>query len=892
MDFIQRRLLKYVLAVVTHPWLTLVIVLLVVAASATLAITRLTISTDQNKLFAPKVWFFQEYLQYIHRFPENEAVYVVIEPRDPNAKPSIDRWTAAADQITQHLRQIKQYVFAAYCKVPLDQLGEQAALFEDSSKLPGDFANVSRQFAPLAQIWGQAGGTPPILGFVRLLAMGASDQSATFVAALADSWDAALRRPAAQLSVGQGVVDLKRLDATDPSQLGYFYVPNEIDRTRYRILVQVYPVRIHNSLTSVTRTIDVIRRATAEAAADFPEFHVALTGRPVLEGDQMDATNKDSHKAETAALIAVFFGMAVMLRSIWLALAAEVALGVGIGWTFGWATLSVGELNLLSLVFMIALIGIGMDYLVQILTRYRSESQRYPRAAAIWVRVFRYVGPPINTACLGAAGAFLVSIFTDFRGAADLGIIAGGGLLLCLISGYTVLPALLTIFHPRLRPNKTARPYRPPGRLGATGRLALPVIWLIGLTAGLPFMVMSHFNPGLIDLQVPNLESVQMIQTLQTWVAVVMSKDLDKLRQVRDAVANLSSVKSTYSVLSAQDNLQWLKQHQDQMPQIQWAAPAALKAGDLPAVSGAARNLAAGFDSLNDAAGKQAATALRNLASDLGSPASPTAAAARLSQWQDVFVQELRDLLGQFSVTKLDIAAVPAELRGHLLSEDGYYALYIYPALDLWQQNNLTQFMSEVEKAVRRVPDAPSVTGIASNVYHTTASIHAAFYHATSYALALIFVLVLLDFRRLGPTLAAVSVLGLGLPMLLILMGLFNITWNFANFFGLPILIGAGHEYGVFMVHRYLEARNHPRRVWGRWDVSDRALLLCAYITSSSFGFFWLLAQHRGLKSLGLVMALGTACIYLATIVVLRPILRWRLDRLRKNSRESATISA
>jgi hypothetical protein len=881
MGFIQRRLLKSVLAVTKHPRLTLGIVLAVVAAASALAITRLTISTDQNKLFSPKVSFFRDYLQYIHRFPENEAVYVVIEPRDPNAKPSVQRWAAVADAVTARLRSMHQFVNAAYSKVPLDELGRQGALFEGTAKLPGDFAHVVQQFVPLAQIWSQAGATPPILGFLRLLTVGASDESANFITALSDSWDQAVRQPGTELRVGQGVVDLKRLDATDPSQLGYFYVPNEMDRSRYRILIQVYPVRILNSLTSVTRTIDGIRKATAEAAAAFPEFHAAVTGRPALEGDQMGATNTDSHHAEAVALIFVFLGMSVMLRSIWLALAAEIALGVGIGWTFGWATISVGELNLLSVVFMIALIGIGMDYLVQILTRYRTEARRNPRSAGVWVRVFRHVGPPINTACLGAAGAFLVSIFTDFRGAADLGIIAGGGLILCLIAGYTVLPALLTIFPPRLPPPEAAPRHRPGGRLGSAGRLALPVIWVAGLAAGAPYMVMSHFNPNLIELQVPHLESVEMIRTLQTWVAVVMSKDLDQLRQVRSAVEGLSSVKSTYSVLSALDNLQWLKAHRDQMPAIAWSPPAPLKAADFPALSAAALNLAVAFDSLGDSAGRQAAGSLRHLAADLNAAPSPAAAAARLSQWQDLFVQELKDLLGQFSVTKLDMAAVPPELRGHLISRDGYDALYIYPSRDLWQQNYLEQFVTQVDHAVERLPNAPPVTGVAPDVYHTTVATHAAFYHATCYALALIFVLVLLDFRRLGPTLAAISVLGLGLPMLLILMGYLNITWNFANFFGLPILIGAGHEYGVFMVHRYLEARNHPRRVWTRWDVADRALLLCAYITSTSFGFFWLLAQHRGLKSLGLVMALGTACIYLATIMVLRPLLRWRLDSRR-----------
>ena len=115
--------------------------------------------------------------------------------------------------------------------------------------------------------------------------------------------------------------------------------------------------------------------------------------------------------------------------------------------------------------------------------------------------------------------------------------------------------------------------------------------------------------------------------------------------------------------------------------------------------------------------------------------------------------------------------------------------------------------------------------------------------------------------------------------MLVSLNGLLGVNWNFANFFGLPILIGAGHEYGVFLVHRYREALRDPRRVWRRWDVADRGLLLCAYVTCTSFGFFWAFAHHRGLRSLGLVMALGTACIYLAAVMVLRPLLLWRLAR-------------
>ena len=153
-----------------------------------------------------------------------------------------------------------------------------------------------------------------------------------------------------------------------------------------------------------------------------------------------------------------------------------------------------------------------------------------------------------------------------------------------------------------------------------------------------------------------------------------------------------------------------------------------------------------------------------------------------------------------------------------------------------------------------------------------------------------IVILIFIDLKSITQTLLAISVLAMGLPMLASVMGLMGASWNFANFFALPILIGAGHEYGVFLVHRYREALHDPRRVWRRWDVSDRALLLCAYVTCSSFGFFWALAHHRGLRSLGLVMTLGTACISLASITVLRPLLIWRLTG-RRGSPESSEQS-
>jgi predicted RND superfamily exporter protein len=597
----------------------------------------------------------------------------------------------------------------------------------------------------------------------------------------------------------------------------------------------------------------------------------------------MKTTDTDARWSEIAALTAVFIGLVLLLRSVWLAIVAELALLVGIALTFGWATISVGRLNLLSMVFLIALTGIGMDYLVQVLTRYRRESARRADPRAIWTGVFRYVAPPINTACLGAAGAFMVSYFTDFRGAEELGIIAGGGLLLCLLTCYVVVPPLLTLFPAKPRPEDNDRWVETAlgdGTEPVTGWrrhkwLVLPCIWALLLIGGIPDARKASFDPGLLALQAQSLPSVKLVRKLPTWSAVVLSKDFDQLRAARAAVTPLPVVKDTDSLLTAYDNYDWLKAHKADVP--------VLPANDYePITKDQITGITAALDSLSGSYKAKFPDTAASLAAAAAAlrAAPPGVTAARLSAWQSVFIGELRSLLLPFTPAPFDPHTLPPAIRDHYIGSNGDYALYINPSRDLWDQKNLEPFVKDVESAVANSPaKAIPVTGIAVNVYHSTSSIKGSFEKATGYALALIFVLVLIDLRNFSQTILAISVLAMGLPMLIAVMGYLKIHWNFANFFGLPILIGAGHEYGVFMVHRYNEACSDPHRKWRKWDVSDKALLSCAYVTTASFGFFWLFGHHEGLKSLGLVMALGTACIYLATLCMLRPLLLWKLAR-------------
>ncbi len=893
---LRRVLLRAVLWVVANPGVTLLASVAVLAGCIVAARLGLEVSTDQNKQFSDRNPVFRQYLEFIDKFPENEAAYVLVEARGQE-KPPVRRWVQAAEAIATRLRGLDKHVRLMEHRVSPREMGVQGLAFDSRERVEAALADVKR-FIPLAKMWGEEQnpasallGQSPAERFLAALMLAPADaETAGFVALLARSWNLALQQPEAPLQVGSTLPDLAELDASDPSRLGYFYVPDKRDASRSVLLVRVYPHRDFASKTALSESVAAVRAEVAAAMREFPEFSAGVTGRPAMEADELHTTDRDARIAETLAMIAIFVGLIALLRSVWLALVTMIGLGFGIGWTFGWATATVGELNLLSMVFLLALIGIGIDYLIQVVSRYQHEAAKHGDSRRLWVAVFRHIAAPINTTCAGAAGAFAVSVLTDFRGASELGIIAGGGLFLCLLAGYTVVPSVLTISQ-RWRARRGAAPAEPvaprPNATRASSRGAVvggskwappwwlgPAVWCTVLLIGLPFALRSRFDPGLINLQAANLESVQLVDRLETWSAAVLSKDLDVLRRCRDALSGSAVVDRTESVLDAIDNQRLLQERSKSLPAVRWAQPPELTEQAVTAIAKRAAALAQRYAAAAEQATGPDREALDAAAAALKARPLVAADAARFGAWQAGFVGVLRDSLAQFSPPPVDASAIPAELRTHLVSADGTYALYVYPKADLWIQSNLAAFMNEVDARLAAVPGAPRATGIAPEVFHVTGAVRDAFFASTGLALGLIFLLVIVDFRRLRPTLLAFSVIALGLPMLVAVMGLMGVSWNFANFFGLPILIGAGHEYGVFLVHRHLEAVAHPRRVWRAWDVSDRALCLCAFATCSAFGFFWAVSHHQGLKSLGLVMALGVGCIYLAAVVVLRPILR------------------
>ena len=145
------------------------------------------------------------------------------------------------------------------------------------------------------------------------------------------------------------------------------------------------------------------------------------------------------------------------MRTGGLILNVLVCLTMGLILTAAFATAVVGHLNLISIAFAVLYIGLGADFAIHFLLRYREMLESgLPPAEAMHVSGGD-AGAALTACTITNAIGFYAFIPTDYRGVAELGIISGTGMIISLLVTLTVGPALLRYLPRRPQPNSLRR---------------------------------------------------------------------------------------------------------------------------------------------------------------------------------------------------------------------------------------------------------------------------------------------------------------------------------------------------------------------------------------------------------------------------------------------------
>jgi predicted RND superfamily exporter protein len=141
-----------------------------------------------------------------------------------------------------------------------------------------------------------------------------------------------------------------------------------------------------------------------------------------------------------------------------------------------------------------------------------------------------------------------------------------------------------------------------------------------------------------------------------------------------------------------------------------------------------------------------------------------------------------------------------------------------------------------------------------------------AFKQAFLYSFIAIALLLVILLRNLADVLLVL--IPLVLAGLLTVAGsvLFNVPFNFANVIALPLILGVGVDYGVYLAQRSRSAG--AARVNILRTGTARAVLFGALITTANFGDL-MLAKHPGIVSMGILLTVGLSMTLLCALVLL-----------------------
>ena len=337
-----------------------------------------------------------------------------------------------------------------------------------------------------------------------------------------------------------------------------------------------------------------LRDSVQRALYRLPEtsgFDVKITGNPALDFDVRTISAEDTDHGEqralplTLAVLVIAFGalVAAMLPVAVGVLAITIALGV-VTIVARYQTMSVFVLNITTMVGL----GVGIDYSLLIVTRFREELNRGLTAVDAAVRTIETAGSAVITSGMTVIVGFLALVVTTPM--TDTRSVGTGGLLVVAVAillATTFLPATLSLLGRNIdRPRWLARPlarfHTPTGwerwarwlghrpwravALGSVG-IAILTFPLTQIRLGLPatnwFPPESESAQGLEELRNMGasgiVSPIRMVIQFPEGESALTARRLAGLKVLTDSIARSPRVKDVRGVASIRRGMSTLQ---------------------------------------------------------------------------------------------------------------------------------------------------------------------------------------------------------------------------------------------------------------------------------------------------------------------------------------------
>lgn len=767
-DGLSRILQSVTASVAEKPIATLCFVGLLTIISLVVSVRFLTFKTNRADLIDPNSAFQQRWLNYTDNFGDESDVVIVIKGTDPiSIKNVIDRVSDRLNSEPEHFTRILGRIEPGTIRSKSLQYLSPTALVEANSRLD--------LYSPILEgHWSRAGLESYAIRLNEYL-------NKTIQSGEQNEIESALKQ------VSQFTASLNTF-AEAPQQ---FVSPwpeiipstglsrNAAFETRYQLtpsgrmgFVLVTPNNTSTDFSGGAKSLLKLRTICEEVEAEYTDITIGMTGIPVLEADEMQRSQLDMMKASGISFVGVGCILLIGFRGFRHPFLALMMLAVGLSWALGFTTLVVGHLNILSVSFAAILIGLGIDFAIHYMARYlelRHQNEKFEDSLSL---TSKSVGTGIVTAAVTTSLAFFCATFTNFLGVAELGIIAGGGILLCGVATFTVLPALISLADRNKETRQLPTPFQgnflrkligeQPGLVATLTFIAILVVGFQGFKLKDGTLESKvQYDANLLNLQAEGLESVE----LQKEIFQESSGSLLYAVSIADSLPELRILKEQFLELPTVSRVEDIGSYMPTFPAeetnliIQAMHARLSRLSDLPRE----------FPQLDPLSIGQSMERLYETLSARKEPIAVQATAALDSFLNSLTERELLNqmqLLAEYQGAMLtalhrqlqSIEAIsnpdpvtpkdfPPGVSERFVGKSGDWLLRVYPQEQVWEEEPLTTFV----QAVRSV-DAEA-TGTPLQNYEAARQIRESYFDAAIYSLLVISLVLLIDALELGPLL-------------------------------------------------------------------------------------------------------------------------------------------
>jgi hopanoid biosynthesis associated RND transporter like protein HpnN len=827
---------------VQRPWLTLLAGALFTLLSLIVIADRMAMTTDTAALISPKVDWRQQEQRMERAFPQlRDNMLVIIDGDTPEqAEDATVRLAVALGADKAHFRRVTRPDGG-------DFFAREGLLFGSVDEV----RSATKAMIDAQPMLGPLAADPSLRGVSTALSTmldGVTAGEATLgqvnrpFKALAGSINAALDGKPVPFS-------WQRLFAEEGGALD--------PPTRRLILLQ--PILDHGALMPGEAAGEAVKAASKALDLDAAHgVHLQLTGEVPLADEEFATLQENIGFVAIVMLGAMVLTLWLATRSVRLVSAIMITIIAGLIVTAAVGLLAIGRFNLISVAFIPLFVGLGVDFGIQICVRFNAERAQGAATGPALKQAAIALGAPLALAAGAIFLGFGAFLPTAYVGIAELGVIAGLGMIVALLFSLTLLPALVLMLRPGTpRGDVGFAALAPADRLLERKRGAVLWAFAVAMAASIALLpwVVFDFNP--LHLRDPEAPAMRALADLtrdkdRTPNTIdVLAKSPAEAKQLSDRLSALPEVAQVVSVDSFVPD--------DQAPKLSLIQDAALlldltlnpfditppPSDDdlLAAIRQTAQRLhdvATAHPGADGADASALATAFDRLAKS--TPAQRAQVNDLLAKPLGVMLDQMRLALQAEPVTR---DSLPADLVRDWVTPDGLSRLQAFPSGNANDNQVIRRFRDAVAKVT------PSVSGLPVATQAAASTVAGAFVQAGIIAFLLVSILLFLVLRNAKEVAFTLAPVILSIFLTLGSCVLIGQPINFANIIAFPLLFGVGVAFHIYFVMAWRDGAT------GLLQSSlARAVLFSALATGTAFGSLWL-SHHPGTASMGKILMIS-----------------------------------